>query len=194
MDPSPFLRIAIGNLAVKLPDEQNQPAHLDCKFKLKGFPTQVSTIQPFVQQLILDKRIHASFSLNKADLEKSGKTCCLRIEICAPKDKGIGCGYLNGGKLLGSVLVPLDSKVLEMNGRRGVVIQNGWVLVGAALLHLNVKAEHDPRFVFQFGGEPECSPQVFQVKGNVKQPVFTCIFSFRNSGDRNFLSRLVYLF
>ncbi|KAF7149749.1 hypothetical protein RHSIM_Rhsim02G0019300 [Rhododendron simsii] len=27
--------------------------------------------------------------------------------------------------------------------------------------HVNVKAEPDPRFVFQFDGEPECSPQVF---------------------------------
>nr|DAD46823.1 TPA_asm: hypothetical protein HUJ06_016760 [Nelumbo nucifera] len=41
-----------------------------------------------------------------------------------------------------------------------------------------------------FDGEPERSPQVFQIRGNIRQPVFTCKFSFRNSGgDRNQLSR-----
>ncbi|KAI9106721.1 hypothetical protein K1719_022249 [Acacia pycnantha] len=38
----------------------------------------------------------------------------------------------------------------------------------------------------RFDGEPECSPQVFQIQGRVKQPVFTCKFSFR---DRNVSSR-----
>ncbi|PQQ16337.1 uncharacterized protein Pyn_37713 [Prunus yedoensis var. nudiflora] len=46
------------------------------------------------------------------------------------------------------------------------------------------RAEPDPRFVFQFDGEPECSPQVFQIQGNIRQPVFTCKFSFRSTGDR----------
>ena len=56
---------------------------------------------------------------------------------------------------------------------------------------MNVRAEMDPRFVFQFDGEPECSPQVFQVNGNVKQAVFTCKFGFRNGGERNLRSRCV---
>ena len=74
------------------------------------------------------------------------------------------------------------------------MVQNGWVAVGdrsskkSAQLHLNVRVEPDPRFVFEFDGEPECSPQVFQVNGNVRQAVFTCKFSFRNSGDRNLRS------
>jgi hypothetical protein len=54
---------------------------------------------------------------------------------------------------------------------------------------LNVRTEYDPRFVFQFDGEPECSPQVFQVNGNVKQAVFTCKFGFRNGGERSLCSR-----
>lgn len=82
---------------------------------------------------------------------------------------------------------------------RNVVVQNGWVLVNgggkrdreaAMQLHLSVKVEPDPRFVFRFDGEPECSPQVFQVNGNVRQPVFTCKFSIRNSGDHVLRSRL----
>lgn len=92
----------------------------------------------------------------------------------------------------------LDGKTVESN--RSFVVQNGWVLVDegakgkreAMQLHLNVKVEPDPRFVFRFDGEPECSPQVFQVNGNVKQPVFTCKFSLRNSGDHIQRSRLVF--
>ena len=57
-------------------------------------------------------------------------------------------------------------------------------------LHVSVRVEPDPRFVFEFDGEPECSPQVFLVKGNDKQAVFTSKFGLRNSGDRN-LSRSV---
>ncbi|KAI3739342.1 hypothetical protein L2E82_29745 [Cichorium intybus] len=52
--------------------------------------------------------------------------------------------------------------------------------VGLGLLHFSIRVERDPRFVFEFDGEPECSPQVFQVNGNVRQAVFTCKFSFRN--------------
>lgn len=92
--------------------------------------------------------------------------------------------------------MPLDLSAAE--SRPACVFQNGWVGIGenkkgsSAQLHLNVRAEPDPRFVFQFDGEPECSPQVFQVQGNVKQPVFTCKFGFRNSSDLK--SRLVFQF
>ncbi|XP_060168039.1 uncharacterized protein LOC132598907 [Lycium barbarum] len=202
MDPCPFVRIVIGSLALKFPTESKLPptTNFDCKIKLKGFLTQSTSISAFFQEqeAILDNRIHGFFNFSKSELvklvEKSnvrGKPSCLKIEIYGGK---MGFGYLKGstGKLLGSVLVPLDLKSLENIGHRGVVIQNGWVSVNGsngAELNLNVRAEPDPRFVFQFDGEPECSPQVFQVNGNVKQPVFTCKFSFRNSGDRNMRSR-----
>ncbi|OIS97696.1 PREDICTED: uncharacterized protein LOC109233081 [Nicotiana attenuata] len=201
MDPCPFVRIVIGSLALKFPAEAKPPptSTFDCKIKLKGFLTQSTTIPAFIQEkdAILDNRIHACFNFSKSELVKlvdksnsRGKPCSLKIEIYGD-NMGFGC--FNGGKLLGSVLVPLDLKSFENIGHRGVVIKNGWVSVGGssstAELNLNVRAEPDPRFVFQFDGEPECSPQVFQVNGKNKQPVFTCKFSFRNSGDRNLRSR-----
>lgn len=98
----------------------------------------------------------------------------------------------SGGKLLGRVSLPLDLCGAES---RSCVIHNGWVGVGdnnkGWKLHVTVRAEPDPRFVFQFGGEPECSPQVFQVQGRVRQAVFTCKFGFRNLTDRNVTSRSV---
>ncbi|CAK9167876.1 unnamed protein product [Ilex paraguariensis] len=210
MDPCPFVRIVVGNLAVKFP-VATKPAlsgvHPSCspcycKIKLKNLATQFSTI-PLISQEThqIDDQIHACFNMNKFEfaklVEKSSsreKPTCLKIEIYTGR-RGNTCG-LNCGKLLGCVSVPLDN--LKGVENRGCVIQNGWVKVGgtvkesssaAAELHLNVRAEPDPRFVFQFDGEPECSPQVFQVNGNVRQPVFTCKFGFRNSGERDFRSR-----
>lgn len=122
-------------------------------------------------------------------LEKSStakKPYCLKIEVYAGK-RELTCGF-GGGKLLGTA--SLDLKGVE---NRVCVIQNGWIEMDKrAKLNLNVRVEPDPRFVFQFDGEPECSPQVFQVNGNVRQAVFTCKFGFRNSGgEQNLISRLV---
>ncbi|XP_022754942.1 uncharacterized protein LOC111303152 [Durio zibethinus] len=79
---------------------------------------------------------------------------------------------------------------LSVSQKRPSVFQNGWMkLVNetdkpTAKLHLTVRAEPDPRFVFQFGGEPECSPVVFQIQGNVRQPMFSCKFSADRSRSR----------
>ncbi|KAI3445857.1 hypothetical protein Pfo_002522 [Paulownia fortunei] len=200
MDPCPFVRIVIGNLALRFPEKSHLSSlSFFCKFKLKGFPTQVSDVSFLAAESdAVDSRIHACFALKKAELEKlaekSSKFYSLKIEIHRRSSRGSnGCGFVNSGKLLGCVVAQLDLKsILEnMGTNRGCVIQNGWVLIGGSdvKLHLNVRAEPDPRFVFRFDGEPECSPQVFQVNGNVKQPVFTCKFSFRNSGERILRSR-----
>lgn len=198
MDPCPFVRIVIGNLALRLPEKSHLSAlSFYSKFKLKGFPAQLSDVSLLAADGdAVDSRIHGCFALSKPELEKmaeksAGKPSCLKIEIHRRSGRGSGgCGFVSGGKLVGCVVVQLDLKsIVENMGK--CVIQNGWVLIGGSdlKLHLNVRAEPDPRFVFRFDGEPECSPQIFQVNGNVKQPVFTCKFSFRNSGDRNLRSR-----
>ncbi|KAH6793502.1 formin-like protein [Perilla frutescens var. hirtella] len=199
MDPCPFVRFVIGNLALRFPPK----SHLSsfsyyCKLKFKGFPTQFSDVSFLAAEIdaaAVESKVHGCFALNKADLEKqaekSTKFSSLKIEIHRRSGRGsAGCGFVSGGKLVGCAVVQLDLKgILENMGK--CVIQNGWVLLSGSdvKLHLNVRAEPDPRFVFLFDGEPECSPQVFQVNGNVKQPVFTCKFGFRNSGERILRSR-----
>ncbi|OVA20962.1 Protein of unknown function DUF1005 [Macleaya cordata] len=209
MDPCPFVRVLIGNLALRIP-VASKPARSGvhpssspcfCKIKLKYFPQQtaiVPLIPPETQ--FPDGQVQtlaASFHLSKADLDKlaakslfTGKPC-LKISIYTGR-RGTTCG-INSGRLLGRVSLPLDLTGAET---RSSVFQNGWVSVGkdskgsnSTQIHLNVRSEPDPRFVFQFDGEPECSPQVFQIQGNIRQPVFTCKFSFRSSGDRNHMSR-----
>lgn len=213
MDPCPFVRIVIGNLALRVAktgagtgNTATAGNFCQSRIKLKGFPTQVSAVS--VNSLDSDpieSRVHACFSFRKLDFDKLveksmgkvGSGCSLKIEVCTVKGgSGSTCGWKKG-KLLGYVLVQLDLKAVETSvaNNKACVIQSGWFPVsgtGAAAgsqLHVNVKAEPDPRFVFHFDREPECSPQVFQVNGNVRQPVFTCEFGFRSCGERNLRSR-----
>nr|CAD1819548.1 unnamed protein product [Ananas comosus var. bracteatus] len=74
---------------------------------------------------------------------------------------------MSSGRLLGKVTLRLDLKGAEA---RAAVHHNGWIA---------------------FEGEPECSPQVFQLQGSMRQPVFTCKFSFRNPSDCHLRSRSV---
>ncbi|KAK3017316.1 hypothetical protein RJ639_007159 [Escallonia herrerae] len=208
MDPCPFVRLTVGNLALKIP-VATKPARsvvhpssspCFCKIKLKNFPLQIAVVPCLpADGQAADGQVQsmaASFHLSKTDLDKligkslfTGKLY-LKIAIYTGR-RGTTCG-VSSGRLLGKVSVPLDLAGTET---RACVFHNGWITVGkdaksaSAQFHLNVKAEPDPRFVFQFDGEPECSPQVFQIQGNIRQPVFTCKFSFRTTGDRNQRSR-----
>lgn len=209
------MRILVGNLALKFPTVTSKPSFLSrihpsssscyCKIKLKSFPDEIATV-PLVQDETtpangnLSHSLAACFNLNKAQIDKilekskSSKSnngvISLRVDVYTGSN-GMSC--VTTDKLLGRVSVPLDLRGAES---RPSVIHNGWAGIGEnkkgsqAQLYLTVKSEPDPRFVFQFDGEPECSPQVFQVQGSVKQAVFTCKFGFRNSNnDRNLVSR-----
>lgn len=202
MDPCPFLRILVGNLALKSPAlipsksafslVHPSSSPFFCKIKLGNFPSQFATV-PLVPQETHTSDDVVSFTLTRKDIEKLGEKSLFstkepRLQILVYTGRrGRSCGF-SAGKLLGRVTVGLDLKGAV---GRACVFHNGWVSVGgeSSQLYLSVRAEPDPRFVFQFGGEPECSPQVFQIQGNLRQPVFTCKFSFRNSGDRSLRSR-----
>ncbi|PWA71845.1 hypothetical protein CTI12_AA275120 [Artemisia annua] len=192
MDPCPFIRLVIGNLALK-----NSPPNCYCKIKLKNHTTHITDIiinntsshaddDVIINQADDNNQLQASFTFKKTEFDKVvEKGTGLRVEVYSGR-KGYNpvCGY-GSGKLVGAVVIGLDSSSSSKSG----VVKNGWVDVGKRVgLYLNVRVEPDPRFVFEFDGEPECSPQVFQVNGNVRQAVFTCKFSVRNSGDRNLRS------
>lgn len=205
MDPCSFVRILVGSLALKFP-VSSKPSLLSlqcfCKIKLKNFPTQKATI-PLVnnqnqqgnhnpESNSLSNSLAACYSLDKTQIDNflsRKKPKSLEIEVYS-RDNGATCG-LKDGKLLGKVTVPLDLRKTES---RPCVMHNGWIDIGenkkgeSTQFYLCVRVEPDSRYVFQFGGDPECSPQVFQVQGSVRQAVFTCKFSLRNPGDRNLVS------
>ncbi|XP_010544039.1 PREDICTED: uncharacterized protein LOC104816779 isoform X1 [Tarenaya hassleriana] len=210
MDPCPFIRLTVGNLALKVPLASKISSSVVhpttspcfCKIKLKNFPPQTAAvpyIPPDTAQFPEIQTLAATFHLSKSDLDRFfsrsifASKPCLKISIYTGRSGG-ACG-VHSGTLLAKVSVPLD---LTGTQSKACVFHNGWISIGkgaekssssVAQFHLNVKAEPDPRFVFQFDGEPECSPQVFQIQGNIRQPVFTCKFSFRHTGDRTQRSR-----
>ncbi|XP_075672802.1 uncharacterized protein LOC142642332 [Castanea sativa] len=200
MNPNQFVRILVGNLGVKFPIASKpsfsgvhpSTSPCFCKISLKNFPTQFTTVPLITQENQIhshENSLAACFTLDKTHIDKflkKQKNPILLIEIYTGR-RGTTCG-LNSGKLLGTVPVEIDLGAVET---RASNILQGWVGIGnnnkkgsSAQLYLSVKAEPDPRFVFEFGGEPECSPLVYQVHGSVRQPVFSCKFSFRNMADQ----------
>ncbi|KAG2704024.1 hypothetical protein I3760_06G164100 [Carya illinoinensis] len=201
MDPCSFVRILVGNLAVKFAVASKpsfsvvhpSTSPCFCKIKLDKFLTQYSNVPLVAQESqtnSLDCSLAASFTLNKTHIDKlmeKGRNPVLQIAVYLGR-RGTTCGF-NSGKLLGKVAVEVDLRAVET---RASNIHQGWVAIGgnekkgsSAQLYVSVRAEPDPRYVFQFDGEPECSPQVFQVHGDVRQPVFSCKFGFKNMNDRN---------
>ncbi|CDY24620.1 BnaC05g33040D [Brassica napus] len=222
MDPCSFVRIIVGNLAVRFPapsssssssapsvsgisTSSTSPPNCYCKIKFKSFPRQiVSAPVIFRTESESETRcstVAAFFSLSKYQIKASlnkPKLSVLSVETYSRGEgvTGASCGLASASeKLLGRFEVSLDLKAAET---KTCLAHNGWVALRGKRrnktgpdpeLHVSVRVEPDPRFVFQFYGEPECSPQVFQVQGNTKQAVFTCKFGARNSGsgDRNLL-------
>ena len=193
MDPCPFVRLIVESLTLKLP-HAIKPAGSGvyptatpcfCKLKLKNFPTQTALLG--LSNSSPDSSTSAAgFHLDALTLRRlSGKPVMLRIEVYTGR-MGRTCG-VSCRKLVGRLQVTMD---LGVSQTRPSVVQNGWMKLGnepdkpTAKLHLTIRTEPDPRFVFQFGGEPECSPVVFQIQGNIRQPVFSCKFSADRSRSR----------
>ncbi|KAL4571867.1 hypothetical protein LXL04_018634 [Taraxacum kok-saghyz] len=202
MDPCPFVRLSVEYLSLRLPLTTKPLASATgihssatpcyCKLRIKNLPPQTALI-PLSSPANSDScppdstSSAINFHLDPAVLRRlQGKPMLLTVAVYTGR-MGHSCG-LKAGKLLGQVGVAIN---VDGSVTKPLVFQNGWMKLGndgdkpAASLHLKVRTEPDPRFLFQFGGEPECSPVVFQIQGNIRQPVFSCKFS----ADRNARSR-----
>ncbi|KAM0938211.1 hypothetical protein DsansV1_C23g0175841 [Dioscorea sansibarensis] len=195
MDPCPFVRLIVESLALKLPPVSKpagpgvHPSTNPCYCTIT-FPECPSSSRHAPLPLASDESSLVAgqyssrvvFSLDPAAVQRlEGKpaaaVAALTVAVHVGR-RGSTCG-MGGGRMLGKVRVEVElgTEVGE------AVVRRGWVPVGTsgALLHVIVRTEPDPRFVFQFGGDPECSPVVFQVQGGgnlaVRQPVFSCRFS-----------------
>ncbi|KAG6517906.1 uncharacterized protein LOC122056227 [Zingiber officinale] len=223
MDRCPFVRIIVGNLALKVLVPPAPPASpCFAQISLGKFPHQIADVPILAssETSIADNSppVAARFHLSKDDLDRiAGKSSLFASSASRAKLKvSIYTGAQGNsfrwspGNLVGKFRMRLDLKGIAKDGGASGAMEfhSGWVAIGKkrawigkgspssssswsseAQLHLTVKAEPDPRFVFEFDGVPECSPQVLQVEGNMKQPVFTCKFSCRNAIDRNICSR-----
>ncbi|KAL2925360.1 Lysophospholipase-like protein 1 [Bienertia sinuspersici] len=157
MDPCPFARLIIESLALQLP--------------MGAKPSAGAGVHPSATPCYC-KITLKGFPSQTALLPLSSRgdvTSSLESATCAQGAEAKSITFHSGWMRLGKD----DSKRVEK------------LNPAHAKLHLVVRSEPDPRFVFQFGGEPECSPVVYQIQGNIRQPVFSCKFS----ADRNSRSR-----
>ncbi|XP_076923868.1 uncharacterized protein LOC143586149 [Bidens hawaiensis] len=196
MNPCPFVRLIIESLSLKLPPTTKPVASSSgihsaatpcyCKLLIKNFPPQTAVIplSPDTSSPPENTSSAVNFHLDPAAIRRlQNKPVVLTVSIYTGR-MGRTCGF-SGGKMVGRVGVVVN---IDRSVTKPVLFQNGWIKLGsepAASLHLKVRTEPDPRFLFQFGGEPESSPVVFQIQGNIRQPVFSCKFS----ADRNSRSR-----
>ncbi|KAH9603939.1 hypothetical protein KSS87_019696 [Heliosperma pusillum] len=203
MDSCPYARLIIESLALQLPIRSKlssgsgvhpttTPCY--CKIRLKNYPTQTALLPLSSEGYDSPPDVGSSaagFHVDPAALRNMSGPMPLRVSVYSGRMSQT-CG-ISSGKLIGRVNVSIDLKGAEV---RPIVFQSGWVSLGKerdgknavqARLHLEIRSEPDPRFVFHFGGEPECSPVVYQIQGSIRQPVFSCKFS----ADRNSRSRFV---
>uniref|UniRef100_A0A0D9V5G0 DUF1005 domain-containing protein n=1 Tax=Leersia perrieri TaxID=77586 RepID=A0A0D9V5G0_9ORYZ len=212
MDPCAFVRLTVDQLLLKLPSVPRpttgaagvhpSTSPCFCTLHLQDYhhPSSSGSLSRTTAQLPLASSESPAanggepvvISLDAAAVQRlssSARHAELVVSVHAGQKGGgtTACG-MGAGRALGRVRVPVD--VVRAAAGETIVARDGWVDVGkptasaaAARIHMVVRAEPDPRYVFQFGGEPECGPVVYQVPGGAaaggqqRQPVFTCRFS-----------------
>ena len=107
---------------------------------------------------------------------------CLEIVVFTGR-KGSHCGGGVKRQQIGTFRLEVGP---EWGEKKPVILFNGWIGIGKnkqetrkpeAELHLRVKLDPDPRYVFQFEDVTTSSPQIVQLQGTIKQPIFSCKFS-----------------
>lgn len=221
MDPCAFVRVTVDQLLLKLPAvprpsssagvyPSNSPCF--CTLTLQDHPSSLSrtALLPLASASgPAAAAAHADPVVLSLDADAvrrlSARPAAELVVSVHAGPTGTTCG-MGASRALGRVRVAVD--VARAAAGETVVARDGWVDVGKpasgpsapprasarAQIHMVVRAEPDPRYVFQFGGEPECGPVVYQVpggaaRGGQRQPVFTCRFS---AGRRAARSRLVF--
>lgn len=200
MDPQAFIRLSIGSLGLRIPGANLNSAKsgiqalsspCSCEIKLQGFPVQTSSI-PFVSspEAIPDTHsIASSFYLEESDLKALlapgcfySPHACLEIAVFSGR-KGSHCGVGTKRQQIGTFKLEVGPEWCE---GKPVILFNGWIGIGKSKqesgkpgveLHLRVKLDPDPRYVFQFEDVTTLSPQIVQLRGSIKQPIFSCKFS-----------------
>lgn len=211
MEPRSFTRVSVAGLGLRIPHASKAPPNAGvhsssspcfCEIKLSGHQIQTAPVPLISTSSRSEPEAHlvaASFYFDepalKALLHSSAKCFArpptLQVLVYTGRQGTSCCGAAGTAKLLGKFSLAVGPDWVTF---KPLQLHLGWVSIGnskaegggpGAELHLNVKVEPDPRYIFQFDGEPEQSPQVVQIQGNIRQPIFTCKFT----RDRSFRSR-----
>jgi hypothetical protein len=200
MDPQAFIRLSIGSLGLRStgiePNTgksgiQRLSSTYVCEIRLRGFPVQTSSVPLITSaEVIRDtQNIASSFYLEESDLKALlapgcfyNPHACLEIAVFSGK-KGSHCGVGVKRQQIGIFKMQVGP---EWGEGKPVILFNGWTGIGknkqengkpGAELHLKVKLDPDPRYVFRFEDITTLSPQIVLLQGSIKQPIFSCKFS-----------------
>jgi hypothetical protein len=191
MEPRPFVRVAVSGLGLRIPVSSKASrggvhaaaSPCTCEISLPNFPKEtvpISLVAPTTARVPEANNAAASFYLDEAALEKllipswmrRKKTPALKVRVYLGKQK------------LGTFKLPVS---LDWAEGKPNVLYSGWTCIGdakaesgsaaGAELHVEVKVEADPRYMFQFEKVTALSPQIIQVSSKNKQSIFSCKFS-----------------
>ncbi|CAK9177450.1 unnamed protein product [Ilex paraguariensis] len=200
MDPQAFIRLSVGSLGLR-----NRGTALNstksgihafsspclCDIRLRGFPVQTTSV-PYVSSPETTPDFHSiasSFDFEESDQNTLLAPGCfyaprVYLEIIVfTWRKGSHCGTGTKKQQIGTFKLEVGPEWCE---GKPVILFSGWIGIGknkqetgkpGAELHLRVKLEPDPRYIFQFEDETKLSPQIVQLQGTIKQPIFSCRFS-----------------
>lgn len=201
MDPQDFVRLSIGSLGLRIPVAASKAVKgvthasaslCSCEIRLRGFPIQTAQV-PLISSSEVSPDPHSNpivFYLEKSDVKALTSSRCfqtpqpfLEVVVYLGRKKGSNCSVTGRKQQLGTFRVEVSP---EWGEGKPALIHNGWVGIGKQKqeagrrgpeLHLRVRLDPDPRYVFMFEDETLSSPQIVQLQGNVKQPIFSCKFS-----------------
>ncbi|XP_059651752.1 uncharacterized protein LOC132299259 [Cornus florida] len=199
MDPQAFIRLSIGSLGLRVPGTISNAtkngihsfsSSCSCEIRLRGFPAQITSVPLVTSSTTPESHsIASSFYLEESDVKAMlapgcfyAPHACLEIVVFTGR-KGTHCGVGIRRQQIGTFKLDVGP---EWGEGKPVILFNGWIGIGknkqesgkpVAELHLRVKLDPDPRYVFQFEDETKLSPQIVQLQGTINQPIFSCKFS-----------------
>lgn len=207
MEPCQFLRLIVESLSLKLQlpptssrsndqagggeveEQEQEPYFATLQLLPSSLPSQTALLpifsdsNPFSSSKVI-------FHIDPCNVPHKVASTTIKLSVHTRRKSNPSCNVINVGGNKRRIGVGKLNVDLKWNEPASYHI--GWIAVGQngkAMVHMVIRSELDPRYVFQFDGEPECNPVVYLVNGGsgrVRQPVFSCRFScFRQSTESN---------
>lgn len=198
MDPQTFVRLSIGSLGLRFSVDALKArrgavhaySKCFCEIRLRGFPIQTAPV-PLISSPEASPDPDSNvilFYLEESDVKALALPRCFRTSqayldiVVYMGRQSSHCGVTGRKQQIGSLRLEIGP---EWGLEKPALLHNGWMHIGqnkreaekhGPELHLKVKLDPDLRFVFKFEDETTLSPQIVQLQGTIKQPIFSCKF------------------